>query len=150
MDGFLDALRRSLFPVQVLVVDDDAGARRALCGVLLQHKYQVLEAACATDALALLASSHVAVDLIISDIQMPGMAGDALGREVRARWGDVPILFISGDPSFATLPAEVGGPARFLAKPFGAPELLGQVHHLLGTTDASAEALLRPAFDAGS
>jgi len=150
VDGFLDALRRSLFPVQVLVVDDDEGARRALAGVLHQHKYQVLQAACAADALALLASSHVAVDLIISDIQMPGMRGDALGREVRARWGDLPILFISGDVSFATVPAEIGGPARFLAKPFGASELLEQLHHLLGTTDASAEAFLRPAFDAGT
>lgn len=150
MDGFLDALRRSLFPVQVLLVDDDGGARHALRRVLERQGYSVVEAAEGADALDLLEASHVPVDLMITDVQMPGMRGDELGQRVRARYPDLPILYISGERSFAHLGEDTSAPTHFLAKPFTAAELGDALRLLLGTIDATAEAFLRPAGESGA
>jgi CheY-like chemotaxis protein len=147
VDGFIDALRRSLFPVQVLLVDDDAEARDAVRRVLEHHGYTVVEAADGAAALGILERSHVPVDLLLTDVQMPGVPGDELGRRVREGCPDLPILYVSGDARFASLPASTPGPCRFLAKPFVVPELLDTLRELLGTADPAPDDLLRPALE---
>lgn len=124
-------LQCTLFPVQVLLVDDDHAARSAFQRVLERQGYSVIAAADGREALQLLEGTHVPVDVLVTDVQMPGMLGDALAVEVRRAWPDLPVLFVSGEETFARLPGDAGGRARFLLKPFGPEELAGSVAALL-------------------
>ncbi len=140
LDEFASALQCTLFPVQVLVVEDDAASRAAFQRVLEREGYGVIAAADGGEALRVLARTHVPVDLLVTDVQMPGMLGDALVVEVRRSWPDLPVLFISGEPSFARLPEDAGGRSLFLLKPFGPEELAHSVASLLHPSRGSAEA----------
>ncbi|MDI1476010.1 ATP-binding protein [Polyangium sp. y55x31] len=74
---------RNLQGVAVLVVDDEADSRELVKRVLEEHEAVVCTAASAAEALDVSASRTI--DLIVSDIGMPGMDGYALMREIRAR-----------------------------------------------------------------
>jgi CheY-like chemotaxis protein len=121
----------TFFPVQVLVVDDDVTSRAAMRRVLELHGYSVIVAESAADALRLLERTHVPVDLLVTDVQMPGIMGDALAARVREAWPDMPVLFVSGEPAYARLADETGGQVRFLPKPFLPAELLEAVQIVL-------------------
>lgn len=127
LDDLAGALQCTLFPVQVLIVDDDPDARGAMQRVLEREGYSVVVAADGVQALRLLEGTHVPVDLLVTDVQMPGLLGDALAVQVRQSWPDLPVLYVSGEPRFATLPSITGGRSRFLLKPFGPAELLDAV-----------------------
>ncbi|HXW97511.1 MAG TPA: response regulator [Gemmatimonadales bacterium] len=125
------AFQCTFFPVQVLVVDDDVTSRAAMRRVLERHGYTVIVAESPDRALQLLEGTHVPVDLLVTDIQMPGMLGDALAARVREAWPDLPVLFVSGEPSYERLPSETSGRAGFLLKPFLPAELLDAVQSVL-------------------
>lgn len=131
LQDLASALQCTLFPVHVLVVDDDGSTRSSMQRVLERQGYEVIVASDGIEALRLLQETHVAVDLLVTDVQMPGMQGDALVGQVRRLWPDLPVLFVSGEPSYATLPDSSGGRARFLLKPFGAEELVESVKTLV-------------------
>ncbi|HTS88015.1 MAG TPA: response regulator [Gemmatimonadales bacterium] len=131
LEELISAFRCTFFPVQVLVVDDDVTSRAAMRRILEHEGYTVIVAEHAEDALRLLERTHVPVDLIITDVQMPGMGGDALASRVRESSPDLPVIFVSGEPRYDTLPGSVGGPARFLLKPFLPAELLAAVEGAL-------------------
>ena len=78
----------------VLVVEDEDMVRAVAERALARHGYTVLTAANGEEAMRVL-DAH-AVDLLVSDVVMPTMDGPTLGREARARWPDLPILFMSG------------------------------------------------------
>jgi two-component system cell cycle sensor histidine kinase/response regulator CckA len=86
----------------------------------------------------------VPVDLLVTDVQMPGMRGDTLARRVRESWPDLPVLFVSGEPGFAMLPEQIPGQVRFLEKPFLPGELIEQVQGLLGLPPVEAPDSMRP------
>ncbi len=131
LDDLASALQCTLFPIQVLLVEDDAAARLAFRRMLEREGYSVIAAADGGEALRLLERTHVPVDVLVTDVQMPGMLGAALVVEVRQAWPELPVLFISGEPAFARLPGEAGGRSRFLLKPFAPEELTGSVAALL-------------------
>jgi CheY-like chemotaxis protein len=138
LDDLASALQCTLFPVQVLIVDDDPGSRGAMQRVLERQGYSVVVAGSGPEALGLLEGTHVPVDLLITDVQMPGLPGDALVEQVRESWPELPVLFVSGEPAFASLPQSAGGRARFLLKPFGQEELLAGVFRLLAQASSVA------------
>lgn len=139
LDELATALQCTLFPVQVLVVDDDPDARSAMRRVLERQGYSIVVAGSGAEALKLLEGTHVPVDLLITDVQMPGLLGDALVVRVRRSWPELPVLFVSGEPSFATLPEAAGGRSKFLLKPFTQEELLIAVLRLLAPFTESPE-----------
>lgn len=139
LDELASALQCTLFPVQVLVVDDDPDARGAMQRVLERQGYSVVVASSGTQALELLQGTHVPVDLLVTDVQMPGILGDALVTRVRQSWPDLPVLFVSGESSYSGLPEEAGGRSKFLLKPFGQEELLVAVLRLLAPSADSPE-----------
>jgi two-component system cell cycle sensor histidine kinase/response regulator CckA len=145
-----DPFQCTFYPVQVLVVDDDVTTRAAMRRVLERQGYSVIVAEDAFDALRVLQSTHVPVDLLVTDVQMPGMRGDTLARRVRESWPDLPVLFVSGEPSFATLPEQIAGQARFLEKPFLPGELIELVQSLLGLPPADAPDSMRPVAGFGN
>jgi CheY-like chemotaxis protein len=105
----------------LLVEDDDEVA--ALVGEMLdQLGYEVMRAGSAAAALGALADGR-SVDLIFSDIMMPGgMNGVELAREIRNRRSNVPVLLTSGYSEGAVHDAEAAG-IRILPKPFQIAEL---------------------------
>jgi len=81
-------------PAKILVVEDDADVRQILDRFLASRGHQVKVAASAGEALALLAEEPI--DLILSDVRMPGMSGLELLREVKGRDPDVQLVLMSG------------------------------------------------------
>ena len=101
---------------RALVVDDDEALRRAHVRALTKAGYQV-EAAADGDAAAG-AIQREAFDVILSDIDMPGMNGIQLLERVRTHDLDVPVVMITGTPSVDTaIQAMELGALRYLVKP---------------------------------
>lgn len=131
LDDLISAFRCTFFPVQVLVVDDDVTSRAAMRRMLEHSGYTVIVAEDSPEALRLLERTHVPVDLLVTDIQMPGMPGDTLAARVREAWPDLPVLFVSGEPRYASLVAPHDKRSRFLSKPFLHAEFMEAVETVL-------------------
>jgi DNA-binding response OmpR family regulator len=101
---------------RVLVVDDEPGMLRMLKAVLAQYGFVTEEACSGDDALKLL--SKRSFDVIVSDINMPGLDGLDFVREVRERDFRLPIITITGRPTEQTGPCALAlGVFRCLVKP---------------------------------
>jgi PAS domain S-box-containing protein len=118
----------------VLLVEDDAAVRQLAAQVLEADGYVVLQAASGHEALDRLAHAAQLPRLVISDVVMPDMGGRQLGVQLRERYPDVGILFISG---YLEHRLELyGGPEHFLQKPFAPSELVAKVRELLDRSRA--------------
>ncbi len=119
--------------VSLLVVDDDAAVGRVLTAILAQAGHQATLAPSAEVALATL--EKLPVDLVISDVQMPGMDGLALLKVLRARLPELPVVLLT---AHGTVPMAVEamreGAADFLLKPFDREEVLFVVRKALEAT----------------
>jgi DNA-binding NtrC family response regulator len=114
------ANRDQLF--RVLVVDDHSSAREAVADVLRQAGYAVDTSASAADALAKL--SHQRFDVVVTDLQMPGMDGMEFIREMERRRLGVEVLMITAHASVASaVEAMRHGAFDYLEKPFDAGQL---------------------------
>ncbi len=120
----------------VLVVDDETTLRRAMERYLSRHGYEVLGAASALDALALLEARAWGVDLVVTDMVMPRMGGREFVRRLRAKAPQVPVLCISGHMAWeaedADEPDAPWSREKLLAKPFPFGEFLARVREALG------------------
>jgi CheY-like chemotaxis protein len=112
-------------PKPILLVDDQEEVRLLMSRVLRDAGYSVLEARDGTEALDVLAEG-IQIQLLITDIQMPGLNGVELARLAPA---GVPVLFVSG---YSQPAAELPGP--LLAKPFTAKVLVDTVKRLAAKT----------------
>lgn len=100
---------------RALLADDDLDIRVTLGALLEAAGHRVHLASSGVEALELL-GAHT-VDLAIVDVMMPGMGGDELVREMRARGHDVPVVLISASGDVARVARSLGVYA-YLAKPF--------------------------------
>jgi two-component system, cell cycle sensor histidine kinase and response regulator CckA len=105
----------------ILLVEDEHAVRTAVARMLRGLGYAVREAGSAEDGLAI-GTGADPVDLLVSDIQMPGLQGPELARRIRAVRPDLSVLFISGYAGDLPAPGAVTG-ARVLGKPFDAAAL---------------------------
>ena len=120
----------------VLTVDDEADVRRIIRRILERSGYQVLEASNGIEALELLASD-ARLDLLIADVEMPGLAGEELARKILATRPDQKVLYVTGHAErlFDARGILWAGEA-FLEKPFTTGGLAEAVSLLLyGTTE---------------
>jgi CheY-like chemotaxis protein len=131
-------MRRESRYGRILVVDDEPAARNAVCHILARRGYEVIEAENGFDALRAYEDREGEIDLLVTDIIMPKMAGYELAQRLRTRRPDLKVLFVSGY-SLEVLSREHGVAAdiraSFLQKPF-LPGLL---------EDKVKQALSRPA-----
>ncbi len=114
----------------ILVVDDDDPVRVMLARLLRTHGYTVVQAAHAGEARAVLESQPV--DLVVSDIVMPGESGIELRRAMLERFPGLPFILISGYS--AEGPAEFAARTPhtvFVQKPFAAEQFLALVETTL-------------------
>lgn len=112
--------------IRVLLVDDERPLLRAAARALTSEGMEVSTAGSAEEAMEVLRAADGAIDVLVTDVQMPGTGGVALYEQVRRRWPGLPVAFVSGFAAeAATLPAPV------LAKPFGGRDLGRFVRRML-------------------
>jgi DNA-binding NtrC family response regulator len=109
-----------------LVVEDQAEVRHMVARILADAGFSVTEAESGDDAVAQISLLRGRVQLLVSDVAMPGISGDALAATVCERWPGMPVLLISGAPGR-------GGKYNypFLQKPFTPDALLDAVSRLV-------------------
>ncbi|WP_141653060.1 PAS domain-containing protein [Phenylobacterium immobile] len=110
---------------RVLLVDDEEVVRASTADMLIDLGYQVVEAASAEEALAMMERGQ-AFDLVLTDHLMPGLSGADLAIQVRARWPGRIVLLISGFAEAESLSADL----PILTKPFRQSELARTLHEL--------------------
>jgi two-component system cell cycle sensor histidine kinase/response regulator CckA len=116
----------------VLVVDDEQGLRDLVCRTLQAEGYSTLEAAHGGEALEVMETTPETVDLVVTDVVMPGMDGRELGRRLSQRWPDLPILYISAyDVNDIFRRGSPRTSAPFLQKPFPLEGLITTVKGLI-------------------
>lgn len=108
---------------RVLVVDDDVQIQKDLSEIIGECGYEVSVAGTGAEALEIMAGED-AVDLVITDLMMPGMDGMELLTEIKKRSKDLPVVMIT---AFATIDSAVEamqkGASDYIAKPFKIDEI---------------------------
>jgi two-component system cell cycle sensor histidine kinase/response regulator CckA len=125
--------------VTILLVDDEPDLRETARDILADEGYRVLEAGDAEEALRLARESREPIDLLLTDVVMPGKHGHELAAELKAARPELKVLYMSG---FALVQAqhemletkaglEPGSP--LLPKPFSPDALVKKVSEVLAT-----------------
>ena len=132
----------------ILVVDDDDAILQVLEARLLSAGLNTLLADRAETALEMLACEPV--DIIVSDVRMPGMGGQGLLKEVLANWPHIPIIMLT---AHGTIPDAVGsiqaGAADYLTKPFDGKELVRRIRAILNGKKSAPTAKVAISKDNG-
>jgi DNA-binding NtrC family response regulator len=122
----------------ILVVDDDPGILDVMEARLASAGLAPVRAACAEEGLGIMRERHV--DLVVSDVKMPGMGGEGLLNAVREQYPHVPVILLT---AYGTIPDAVAltrsGAADYLTKPFDGKELVRRVRELLPAESLEGE-----------
>jgi len=123
----------------ILLVEDNSDAREAICATLKNYGYSIIEACNGNDALAKYTAYKGKIDLLITDVVMPGLGGKGLAQKLRADNPKFPIVFMSGY-AFGEIPPELieRRDASFIHKPFRPSELAAKVRQRLDNTNKTA------------
>jgi DNA-binding NtrC family response regulator len=139
----IEALQGSTRAPRLLIVDDDAGQRSLLDSFLSSQGFETVPVSSGERALEVLRQQKI--NMMISDVRMPGLTGLETLRLARKEHGSFPILLVT---AFADVRDAVGamrdGAVNYLSKPIDLDELLASVRQATGL---SAHAPLK--FDAG-
>ncbi len=118
----------------VLLVEDEPAVRELTAAVLVDAGYEVVQAGSGVDGLAAAEAHPGAIDLLLTDVVMPGMNGRQLAERLTAVRPGVRVLFVSGYTQDVALPPDgVGRRSAFLPKPYAPADLIRAVHDLLST-----------------
>ena len=122
----------------IVLVDDDEGVRAVARRILQRAGYTVLSAPDGVEAMRLISESGGRIDLLVTDVVMPGLGGRDLVAHVRDTYPDLRVLFVSGYTEegvrrHGVLDVE----SAFLEKPFTAERLAQKVREVLDTPRAS-------------
>ena len=112
---------------RILIVEDEAPARRVFATALEQEGYRVLQAGSAEEALVV-ADDDEAIDILLMDIMLPDSWGSKLAQNIRMLHPEVGVIYTSGyaaDDPIMMSGIEEG--TRFLHKPFEIDDLLKEV-----------------------
>jgi CheY-like chemotaxis protein len=125
----------------ILLVEDESFVREVTCEVLQYAGYRVFKAANALEALRLFRRYGKEVQLVITDVVMPGKNGHALASDLWAIRPDLRAILTSGYPeNVGARPAFPKHGACFLSKPFSVESLLLKVRQVLESGDIPAAA----------
>jgi two-component system, cell cycle sensor histidine kinase and response regulator CckA len=121
----------------VLVAEDEDGVRELLRKILTEFGYTVLTARHGHDALMLAGERPEGVDLLVTDVVMPGMSGHELAMTLRDRRPELKVLYISGYSDDEVLQRGIGArEGGFIRKPFAAEDLVRRVRAVLDAAPA--------------
>ena len=114
----------------VMVVEDNADLRELFCAALTEAGYDALPASNANEALDVLSSRTI--DVVITDVMMPGMSGFDLTRTLRATGYELPVLIITARDGVADKREGFrAGTDDYMVKPIDVNEMLWRVEALL-------------------
>lgn len=120
---------------RILIVEDDQDMREMLSEILSDSGYQTLAVLDAADALKMIRDDRAVLDLVITDVRMPGVKGDEILANARACRAETPVLVIT---AFGTVEHAVemvrAGAYQYITKPFHMTELLNAVADALERT----------------
>jgi DNA-binding NtrC family response regulator len=123
----------------ILVVDDDVALAKVLCAILAQAKYKAATVGDANAALAVIEKGDI--DLVLTDVRMPGMDGFGLLAAVREKWSDIPVVMMTAHGSVPmAVEAIKQGAADFVLKPFENENLKAVIAKVLGNTASARNA----------
>jgi CheY-like chemotaxis protein len=117
----------SATPSTILVVEDDNIVRMLIVDVLEELEFKVLEADGGEQALQVLQDANKHIDLMMTDVGLPGMDGRELATEARKLRPALPILFASGYAESIDVPAGM----HVIGKPFSIDQLRDKVKTVL-------------------
>jgi CheY-like chemotaxis protein len=127
-------------PSTILLVEDEPFVREATCSILKSAGFSVLPAADAVEAVKLYAECCQPVDLVITDMVLPGRTGRQLGEDLRQREPQLKILVTSG---YSAAEYDIEDPVTrfyFLAKPYSRRSLIEKVEKILAPSHTSIQA----------
>jgi signal transduction histidine kinase len=117
----------------ILVVEDEPGVLRAVQRILSANGYKLLVAKSGSEALEIVESYEGDIDLLLTDVVMPGMSGVQLAKRVMCEIDEIKILYMSGyTESALSLDQLVAGKTDLILKPFTATDLLEVIEMYLG------------------
>jgi CheY-like chemotaxis protein len=124
----------------VLVVEDNASLREALVDTLALLNYRALTAGNGRQALAILEKQASEIALVVSDLLMPEMGGQALYHALRERGFTLPVVLLSGHPMEVELQAlQAQGVAGWLLKPLETEQLAALLAHALRASNVKRQ-----------
>jgi len=127
----------------ILLVEDDDGVRDLILAILRPLGYRLIPARNASDALDAWRSARRTVDLLLTDIRMPGMKGTELAQMFRKELPALKVLFISGQSGMETASdRESLAGAYLLPKPFSPETLAQKVREVLGVSAVRQSVLI--------
>jgi two-component system, cell cycle sensor histidine kinase and response regulator CckA len=111
----------------ILLVEDEAPIRTLISRILRRRGYVVLEAVDGPDALGVAAAYEAAIDVLLTDLVMPGIGGARLAQRIGETRPGLCVIYMSGYGVEDLAAHGVAGGAHFLAKPFRPDELVAKV-----------------------
>ena len=125
----------------MLVVEDEVLIRLVIADYLRECGYRVHEAASAAEAVAVLESGTTSINIVFSDVQMPGdMDGFGLARWVRAHQPNVRVILTSSVERSADIAATLCEAGPLLEKPYEPQGVVDRIHQLIAKSNAGARA----------
>lgn len=116
---------------KILIVDDDPSILEVLDARLSASNFKVLKAKDAAGAEQIL-KAQKDIDLLVSDIKMPGKSGTELFTDIRKSLPDLPVIFLT---AYGTIPDAVDaiklGAADYISKPFDGLELIKKINAMM-------------------
>ncbi len=122
----------------ILLVEDEPFVREATCSILQRAGFKVLPAEDAQEALEAYEGGGRNVDLVMTDMILPGKNGDELGKEVRKLSPEVVVLLTSGYGEAAGQTESPETRTYFLAKPYTRRTLVEKIEAILRNTKTQA------------
>ena len=127
MSGRSEAARKTVF-----VVEDEDIVRRVTTRILRREGYKIIEASSGGQALDIISDQNQKIDLLLTDVIMPGISGKVLADELKKLIPSLRVLYMSGYSGNAIAHHGVLSPdVELIEKPFTAEQLLGKVQKAL-------------------
>jgi two-component system cell cycle sensor histidine kinase/response regulator CckA len=128
MEGVTDGPGRGT----ILLVEDEEGVRSVLSELLTGLGYTVLQAANGVEAVGIATKHAGVIDLVVTDMVMPEMSGQELGRNLANQWPNLRILYMSAFASKIYSPSALANAlADFISKPFDLEDFVVKVRELM-------------------
>jgi DNA-binding NtrC family response regulator len=124
----------------ILVVEDEVLIRLVIADYLRECGFKVYEAGTAAEAIEVLESDQASIDLVFSDIRLPGeMNGFALGQWVRTNRPGLPVVLTSGDSKKSDAAKELCENEPFFAKPYDVHLVVARIRTIIEAKSRKSE-----------